>query len=90
MAITNRMWIKLPATWKLQPNSQRINRIAKIVQSISVHLGQRGAGLFMGSNSQPESCLAANFAAGLSVLLLGNHADLYEPAIDQLRPICNW
>jgi len=34
-AITNRRWIKLPATWKLNPSSHRMSRITKIVQSIS-------------------------------------------------------
>ena len=35
-AITSNRWIRLPATWKLKPNSHRISRITKIVQSILV------------------------------------------------------
>src|SRR5579864_430417 len=33
-AITSKRWIRPPATWNPQPRSQRIMRIAKIVQSI--------------------------------------------------------
>ncbi len=33
-AITSNRWIRPPATWNPQPKSQRIMRIAKIVQSI--------------------------------------------------------
>src|ERR1019366_4497069 len=41
-AITKSRWIKPPPMWKPHPNSQRISRIAKIVQSILVTYGQQG------------------------------------------------
>ncbi len=43
-ATTNNRWIKLPAMWKPNPNNHRINRIAKIVQSILVTSGQQSCG----------------------------------------------
>lgn len=53
-ATTSKRWIKLPATWNPQPSSHRINRIAKIVQSIRCYPGQRAGYVLQSRGSAAE------------------------------------
>lgn len=43
-AMTSKRWIRPPPTWKLNPRSQRMNRIIAIVYSICSFLEKTGNG----------------------------------------------